>query len=125
MIAFATVIVYFAPVAAAVPKLVTISNCGDHETKPDFIMIACADGGNILEHLKWTVWSTTVALATGIQEINDCEPSCAAGKFHSYPVTVKLDRVISGQFARLRITYTARRPPGIRTIVTYPFYNRQ
>jgi hypothetical protein len=65
--------------AAPVPRDGTISNCGHDEANPDFIMIAC---GEHLGASKWMVWSTTVALATGIQEINDCEPSCAAAKFH-------------------------------------------
>lgn len=122
-------LVFVMPRAArsATPKSrsVAVSNCGHYEVKPDFIMIACADGGNILEHLKWSVWSATSALATGVEEINDCEPSCADGKFHSYPVTVRLDNVRSGQFGRLRVIYSRRRPPRAGKIATFSFYNRQ
>ncbi len=125
IVALALAIPGIAGHADPVPSPVTVSNCGHYEVKPGFIMIACADGGNILDHLKWTAWSSTLALATGIERINDCEPSCADGKFHSYPVTVRLDHVISGQFARARITYTGRRPPRTGKVVTFPFYQRQ
>lgn len=112
-------------VARAGPKRVTVSNCGDYEVRPDFIMIACADGGDFVESLKWSQWSAVSALGTGIEKLNDCEPSCAAGKFHSYSVKVKLYRVISGQFARLRLTYAESRPASRPKTVTFQFYKRE
>lgn len=120
-----TLVPIFGGLATPAHSAVTVSNCGDQEIEPDFLMIACADGGNYVEHLKWSSWSARMALGTGIEQINDCEPSCAGGKFHSYPVSVRLDRVRSGQFARMQMTYTGHRPPHVRRVVSYNFYNRE
>jgi hypothetical protein len=38
--------------------------------------------------LSWTSWTAGLASATGVQEVNDCLPYCAAGHFHGYPVDV-------------------------------------
>jgi hypothetical protein len=92
-------------------KPVTVGNCGAQVTKPTDLTIACGDGNDRLKSLRWTVWSDSAAKGSGIEEVNDCEPYCAAGKFHSYPVTVTLDRVESGRFTRIRLHYSGARPP--------------
>ncbi|MGW7362322.1 hypothetical protein ACWGI8_02590 [Streptomyces sp. NPDC054841] len=54
-------------------------------------MIACGDGNNGLTALKWSKWGETTATGSGLNYVNDCIPYCAAGKFHSYPVSVRLE----------------------------------
>jgi hypothetical protein len=90
---------------------VAVGNCGVQATKPTDLTIACGDGNDYLKSMKWTVWSDTVARGSGVEGVNDCNPYCAAGKFHSYRVTVTLDQVQSNRFTRLRIHYPAARPP--------------
>jgi hypothetical protein len=90
---------------------VTVGNCGVQVTKPTDLTIACGDGNDYLKSLMWTVWSDTEAKGTGTEEVNDCKPYCAAGRFHSYPVTVTLDQVESDHFTRIRLHYTGARPP--------------
>lgn len=108
----ALISLFNAPVSAiGESNPVTVSNCGVQATKPTNLTIACGDGNNYLKSLQWTVWSDAIAKASGVEEVNDCNPYCAAGKFHSYPVTVTLDRVQSNRFMRLRVHYSGARPP--------------
>lgn len=108
----ALIALFSAPVCAiGESNPVTVSNCGVQVTRPTDLTIACGDGNDYLKSLQWTVWSDSVARGSGVEEVNDCNPYCAAGKFHSYPVTVTLDRVQSNSFTRLRIHYSGARPP--------------
>jgi hypothetical protein len=90
---------------------VTVGDCGTQVTKPADLTIACGDGNDSLKSIRWTSWSATMARGTGVEELNDCIPYCAAGKFHSYPVAITLDRVKSNRFTRLRLHYSGVRPP--------------
>ncbi|MFG2629603.1 hypothetical protein [Streptomyces sp. NPDC048473] len=62
--------------------------------------------------------------------MNDCQPFCAAGRFHSYPVIVRLDRPESWKkhpelkhFTRLQLTYTGGRPSQTPRDVTYKLWD--
>jgi hypothetical protein len=48
------------------------------------------DGSGYVKDLVWSDWGTAQATATGIQEVNDCNPNCAQGSFTGYPATVTL-----------------------------------
>jgi len=43
-----------------------------------------SDSTTFLASMKWSTWSGTEAVGTGIYKINGCNPDCAAG--HVYPV---------------------------------------
>lgn len=92
-------------------------NCGPLVAQPKSIILACADGNYELDALHWRSWGHATATATGKASANDCNPYCAAGHFHSYPVTVtvtKLGKCGSARtYARLTITYAGARPKGI------------
>ena len=64
--------------------------------------------------IHWSKWNKTKAVGSGGNWLNDCKPSCAGGKFHSYPVTLKLTRprTVSGKhiFTRMTVTYTQNLP---------------
>jgi hypothetical protein len=88
------------------------------QTRPSNFILTCADAGDVLARLHWVNWGTTAAFATGVEQINDCTPDCAGGKFINYPVLVNLWRPEPikghpGTFAFTRVTrvYTANRPP--------------
>ncbi|WP_323184004.1 MULTISPECIES: hypothetical protein [unclassified Streptomyces] len=62
--------------------------------------------------------------------MNDCQPYCAAGKFHTYPVEVRLDRPQSWQkhpdlqhFTRLQLVYTDSTPAQTHRVVTYKLWD--
>jgi hypothetical protein len=81
-------------------------------------MFACGDGNFYATSLHWSRWSATSAVASGIGHQNDCTPNCAAGHFHTYPVTVRLSRPVQCvhgriEFSRLGWIFTATRPAHI------------
>jgi len=94
--------------AAGRPVVVTCA----HTTavRPSTYVLTCADYNNYLASLRWASW-TGVAFGTGVQRINACYPSCAAGKFYSFPVLVNLWRAMPLRrgvlyFTRLTLVHT-------------------
>ena len=88
------------------------------QTRPSSLILTCADAGDVLAQLHWVSWGSTAAFATGIEQINNCTPYCAAGKFINYPILVDLWRPepLPGHpgvlyFSRVTRVYTANRPP--------------
>ena len=94
-----------------------INDCGPLVSAPKQLTLACADANYGLTRLHWRHWGARVASATGTARANDCTPNCAAGHFHSYPVTVTADRLTrcnsARYYARLAIAYSSTRPAGI------------
>jgi hypothetical protein len=66
--------------------------------------------------MHWTRWTTRLALGTGFNQLDNCNPSCAAGAFHGYRVKIEMwrPRTMHGArvFTRLTIWYVNSRPPG-------------
>jgi hypothetical protein len=70
-----------------------VSKCGSLGVKrPKAIVFACADAGLRAHKLHWPKWGGRIAIGHGVQEANDCDPSCVAGHFHTTSVTVHLDK---------------------------------
>jgi hypothetical protein len=94
-----------------------INACGPLENAPQTLIIACADANYSLAGLKWRRWGSALASATGTARANDCKPYCAAGHFHSYPVTITADRRTrcgsARIYTRLTVAYAGARPQGI------------
>jgi hypothetical protein len=104
------------PVASL--KTVVVNCAFKQQTRPSSFILTCADAGDVLAHLHWVSWSTDAAFATGVEQINNCTPDCAEGKFINYPVLVNLWRPepLRGHpgvlyFSRVTRVYTANRPP--------------
>ncbi len=66
--------------------------------------------------IHWSSWTAAVARGTGFNQLDDCEPDCARGKFHGYAVRIELWRseTLAGTlvFTRMTIFYERRRPRG-------------
>ena len=99
-------------------KTVVVNCSYKQQTRPSSFILTCADAGDVLAHLHWVSWNPDAAFATGVEQINDCTPYCAAGKFINYPVLVNLWRPepLRGHpgvlyFSRVTRVYTANRPP--------------
>jgi hypothetical protein len=96
-----------------------VVNCAfKQQTRPSEFILTCADAGDVLAHLHWVSWGSGAAFATGIEQINNCTPNCAAGKFINYPVLVNLWRPEplrghpgTSYFTRATRVYTNNRPP--------------
>jgi hypothetical protein len=103
----------------ASPAKTVVVNCQfKPHVRPSAMILTCADANDVLTGLHWVSWGTGAAFATGIEQINDCTPYCAAGKFINYPVLVDLWRAepLPGHpgvlyFSRVTRVYTANRPP--------------
>ena len=48
------------------------------------------DGSGYVKNLVWSDWGSPEAHATGVQEVNDCNPNCASGTYSGSPATVTL-----------------------------------
>jgi hypothetical protein len=75
--------------------------------RPKSIIIACADANFYYSKLTWQSWTATGARATGRATENSCTPNCAAGKFHSYPGSVRLSHVVRCKSGRREFTHLA------------------
>jgi len=94
-----------------------IWNCGPLVSTPKTFVITCADANYELAGLHWHGWGSARATASGTARANDCNPTCVAGHFHSYPVTAVADHLgrcgKAAYYARLTIVYAGARPKGI------------
>ncbi|WP_217168169.1 hypothetical protein [Streptomyces sp. AC512_CC834] len=105
-----------------------LTDCaGQPQVRPEAYILACGDGNSRLVSMHWYRWDANAAVGRGTNAVNDCDPYCAAGAFHSYPVTVRLDRPRAGEqdtgqrhYTRITLTYTDGRPDGAPRTVTYP-----
>jgi hypothetical protein len=103
-----------APTQAA-PQLALPDCLGKPLVKPAQVIFACADGNFSAQSLKWTGWGESFAAATGVGEVNDCTPYCAAGKFHKARIVIiasGVQRCPDGRPAYSTVTYAwIGRPP--------------
>ncbi|MEU9135024.1 hypothetical protein AB0D33_03470 [Streptomyces sp. NPDC048404] len=100
------------------------------DVRPAEFILACGDGNSRLASLHWSHWNQDSAVARGVNMVNDCKPYCAAGKFHSYPVVVRLDHPQPWKknpqvqhYTRMTLTYTQNHPDGYAQRVSYPLWN--
>ncbi|MEV6162707.1 hypothetical protein AB0L71_12420 [Streptomyces sp. NPDC052052] len=117
--------------ASSGPARVAVVDCfSEPQVRPGDFLIACGDGNNHLIGLQWSDWGDTSAKGSGFDSVNDCQPYCAAGRFHSYPVVVSLDRPQSWEkrpelkhFTRMQLTYTGDRPAHTEQHETYELWD--
>ncbi|MFB7288668.1 hypothetical protein [Actinacidiphila glaucinigra] len=79
-----------APRAAPTHATVLVTCFGRGLVMPPDFLLACGDGNDRLGGLYWSHWAADSAVATGYEEANDCDPYCAAGHFHTFPVKITL-----------------------------------
>jgi hypothetical protein len=113
--------------AATAVNAVLLDCQGQAQMKLGLYLLACGDGNNYLTALHWTAWGGGTATATGADNVNDCRPNCAVGRFHGYPATVVLDqpRAWAGHpgathYTRATLHYTGAVPSGLKSTVTVP-----
>jgi hypothetical protein len=122
-----------APVAdkARPPRTPVLVDCLWHaKVRPASFILACGDGNSRLVSLHWSRWGAHAARAEGVNLVNDCKPYCAAGRFHSYRVVVRLDHVKPWKkhprvphYGRMTLTYEGRTPAHFPKTVTYPLWD--
>jgi Tfp pilus assembly protein PilV len=112
------------PASAATSTQVWVTggtDCSHERYKPKQIVIACADGTEVLKSLRWSRWTGRQASASGRDYLVSCTPDCAAGHRTAYPVTVTLTKPLSckGQlhqvFSRAVVRFPKTHPASRRT----------
>ncbi|MCX4870759.1 hypothetical protein OHU11_03230 [Streptomyces sp. NBC_00257] len=111
-------------------RVVAVDCFSNPQVRPGDFLLACGDGNNRLIDIHWSHWGPTSAVGRALDAVNDCDPYCAAGKFHTYPVIVRLDRpetwkTDSGlrQFTRMQLVYTDGRPAHTERVVTHELWD--
>ncbi len=120
-----------APTVKRQPGHPVLVDCFWHpEVRPADFLIACGDGNSRLTSLHWQLWNPSSALASGVNVVNDCKPYCAAGKFHSYPVIVRLEQPQPWKkhpqlqhYTQMSLVYTDARPDGFARVESVPLWN--
>jgi hypothetical protein len=114
------VLLIMAPAAAQAgpPKVLTQRPHHMFQVRPAWIgytgdgtgFIGGADGSGAAHpgHLHWRRYAHRQASARGVVWLNDCEPDCADGMFHSVPARVHVYRPRRGHFTRLTLKYRYR-----------------
>jgi hypothetical protein len=104
-----------------------VGNCLKSQVRPRTITVACADGNLVLAHVHWSSFGASSARATATYYVNDCKPYCAAGRFHSYPITLVLSKAKpcpdgKDDYRLATVGFTAKRPPGLGTSAAFPLF---
>ncbi|WP_435853806.1 hypothetical protein [Streptomyces misionensis] len=121
------------PTAAArtdAPRPALVDCTWRTNVRPTDFILACGDGNSRLMGLHWKQWSPDAATAIGVNVVNDCKPYCAAGHFHGYPVTVRLQDPKPWKkqpgvrhYTLMTLTYAQDRPDGFQQVMTYPLWD--
>jgi hypothetical protein len=88
------------------------------------VVFACADGNLYATRVNYSSYGQKVATATATVHLNDCTPYCAAGHFHSYMGTIRLQAIARCHDGRLyytRVHYRFAAPHGSGTANIGPF----
>src|SRR4051794_9212261 len=95
--------------ATAGSRRAELATCaGKPETKPETVVLTCADAGITADHLHWTHWGDATATGEGRAAVNSCSPDCATAGYHFYDVVLLASHLTScpnGRSAYLRIKY--------------------
>jgi hypothetical protein len=114
VVLFATIIALgfggYTFVNRAVTTQVYVTNCGILDYKPVAMLKYCGDTSVGIDEITWLSWSAKGAAGEGIYQINDCEPSCDAGKLHyaEVQITVNKAKIIDGKQALTFISITTK-----------------
>ena len=112
--------------ASAESSQVVLVNCSGHgQVRPAGYDPSCMPSSELVTGLTWTSWRP-VAFVSGVLKVNDCTPSCAQGKYISYPILTVLWRARPwpghpGQkyFSRLTWIFTSNRPDPLHAAQTF------
>lgn len=118
------------PAARHAPRPVLVDCLWHPRVRPADFILACGDGNSRLASLHWKRWDASAAVGKGINAVNDCKPYCAAGRFHSYAVEVRLDHPKpwkkhpnTQHYTRITLTYTDGHPSVFPRVLSYPLWD--
>ena len=74
---------------------------GEPGERPEEIGLACATYSQYLSNLNWSLWTSSKAVASGLEYTNSCTPTCVDGEFSHRPVIVTLSSPVATHFGIL------------------------
>jgi len=124
-----TTALYVAPALATATIAIRTTNTtrvvpcrGAPVVRPSRYVVACADSNWYLTGIHWVRWSDTVAIARATDHLNDCQPYCYDGTFHSSPTVIVLSDPITtsrwGSLFSVVSVLDATRLPGSKGTTT-------
>jgi len=85
-----------APTEPARPVQMNICDGRTYEVRPSEVILTCGDGGWRLSALRWSNWGRSIAKATGIFQVQGCDPDCADdNRTYSYDVSVEAHQPVT------------------------------
>lgn len=90
---FSGILAPTAPVAANTSGVADITweyAYADRSTVEFTNFLYSGDSTGELKNMHWASWTSTGARGSGLNSVNDCNPNCADGSWHAYPVRVIL-----------------------------------
>jgi hypothetical protein len=95
-----------APVAASAestarPRTEVVYDCQHAKYEPEKYLLLYCDGSAGLKHLRYGHYSAQTATGHAVYSYDDCQPNCAAGHNHHYPVSFVMNRVRTSRGVRL------------------------
>lgn len=104
-------------------RVLLVYNCKSGRYKPTKVIVTCADANFRVRGITWSSWTAREARGSGTALVNDCEPNCAEGTFHRYPIRLRAYRprmtggcVPGSLFTRLGWRFPQSRPPNSEAI---------
>jgi hypothetical protein len=73
-------------------RVLLIYNCKRGKYKPTTVIVTCADANFRVRGIQWSSWTRREARGRGTALVNDCDPNCAEGTFHRYPIHLRAYR---------------------------------
>lgn len=73
-------------------RVLLIYNCKRGKYKPTTVIVSCADANFRVRGIQWSSWTRREARGRGTALVNDCDPNCAEGTFHRYPIHLRAYR---------------------------------
>lgn len=61
------------------PEDVYVFDCTRNVQQPKELTLACADGGQLVQDIRWFNWGDLSATGEGVVFTNLCDPNCADG----------------------------------------------
>lgn len=93
------------PADASSSSHARITDCaGKARTRPHTYVLACGDGGAVLQHLTWRRFGRSTSSATGTLTRNTCDPNCAEGGRTNRRVRVVASKPRNGRYTSLRVS---------------------
>ncbi len=80
-------VVLSGPASAGTSQVVLVGCHGAGQVRPAGYDIGCMPSQELVTGLAWTSWRSA-AFGSGILKVSDCTPTCAQGRYVTYPILV-------------------------------------